>query len=684
MQDDKSQISFHFMFMAVFTAFVALFDAVVILSGWAIHLMIMATVALVFCWFIHFVRIGNSSQRLYFYVAMILFVIGLYGTHGLTITDIPILLCLLEVFMSSQNDKKVIIVIGSSYVVYIIENILLTDYINADTEFTIFVRMFLGVASIIGAMIISFYFIDSRTELIKEIKVLKDDLVKSQKENEMFLSNMSHELRTPINAVVGVSELLTGEKLPANVKEKIELVLSAGKRLADQVGDVLGYSELQTGFLKVFNESYEPVSVINDAIAHTFGKYKTKKFEFAIDIESTLPRVLIGDSLALKKMLIALLDNAVKFTDEGGGILIVTYRQESYGINLNIDIHDTGCGMTPKQLSMLFNGVYLGNIDEERKKGGLGLGLAIVNGIAKRMNGFVKIDSKEGKGTHVHVSIPQKVASHEATFSISNVDDFVIVGYFNREKYSRSEVGGFYYELIEHVVSDFGFKITNATSMAELKEICKSKKYTHMFISSWEYFMDADYFEEMSKYMNVCIFAHYDFVPVVGSNVDVIYKPIFVISVINYLKSTRERVHNNDSIKSKDITSYSNRNYQGKRALVVDDDEMNLVVAKGILESMNIETTTAISGDVAIEKCTVADYDIIFMDYMMPIMNGVKAMNHIRDLRNGYYKERPIIVLTANAVSGAKEEFLKEGFDDFISKPIDIKEFAKLLNRYLR
>ena len=118
-------------------------------------------------------------------------------------------------------------------------------------------------------------------------------------------------------------------------------------------------------------------------------------------------------------------------------------------------------------------------------------------------------------------------------------------------------------------------------------------------------------------------------------------------------------------------------------ALIVDDDEMNLIVAAGILKNLGIETESCLSGKLAIELCREKNFDIIFMDFMMPKMNGTEAMKRIRSLRNGYYNQVPIVVLTANAVGGARADFLNEGFDEFISKPIEIQELRKILRKTL-
>jgi CheY-like chemotaxis protein len=187
--------------------------------------------------------------------------------------------------------------------------------------------------------------------------------------------------------------------------------------------------------------------------------------------------------------------------------------------------------------------------------------------------------------------------------------------------------------------------------------------------------MDRDYFEQIAKQMYVALFASRSFRLPEGSHVQVIQKPVYIMSVVNFLYATTpgtKQKKQEEKVQFSDV-----------RALVVDDDNMNLVVAKGILKSYGIEADTCQSGAASIEKCTLDNYQIIFMDHMMPEMNGVEAMQRIRTLRKGYYKNIPIVVLTANAVSGAREMFLHEGFDEFLAKPIEMLAMTRILKKML-
>jgi CheY-like chemotaxis protein len=186
--------------------------------------------------------------------------------------------------------------------------------------------------------------------------------------------------------------------------------------------------------------------------------------------------------------------------------------------------------------------------------------------------------------------------------------------------------------------------------------------------------MDRDYFEQAAKRLYVTIFAGSGFTLPNDSAVHIQPKPVYIMSVVNLLYATAPG--QNRSQDEQKLT------LSGVRALVVDDDNMNLVVAKGILKSYGIEADTCLSGALAIERCSIENYQIIFMDHMMPEMNGIEAMKRIRAIRKGHYKSIPIVVLTANAVSGARDMFLREGFDEFIAKPIELLEMTRLLKKF--
>ncbi|MGN0341220.1 MAG: response regulator, partial [Roseburia sp.] len=382
----------------------------------------------------------------------------------------------------------------------------------------------------------------------------------------------------------------------------------------------------------------------------------------------------------LKKIIQALMDNVIKFTESGGAYLYIGEREEDYGINLNIDVWDTGIGMSEEQLQQIFTHIYKGDSDFERRTGGLGLGLAIVHGMVAAMGGFISIQSRISEGTHVHVVIPQQVVDKRASLSVKKSNNFQIACYFNGEKYSRPEVAEYFSMMIGHIKEGLGLSIRQADSLDALKKIVEEGPITHVFVANWEYQMDRNYFETLSQKVFTVVFADDSFFLPANSNVHILKKPVYILSVVNLLNSitpgTFGKIRKQEEEKELFFTDV--------KALVVDDERMNLMVAKGILKTYGIEADTCLSGELAIEKCSFADYQIIFMDHMMPGMNGIDAMKRIRELRNRHYKNIPIVALTANAVSGARDMFLKEGFDEFISKPIEINEMSRMLRKTLQ
>ncbi len=674
-ESQENQITLHVLLLIVFTVFGILLGVIIVISGWDTIALYPLAVAAISMWIAHITDLGTPSQRIYFYVTLILLALIYYGYHDGPITDIPIILCLLIILLARVKDRKLISIIGLSYIFYILENIFITGYLHAHTAPIVYSRIALGVVCLISATCISNHFIKLDESSKDEIDDVKAELIAAEKENERFLANMSHELRTPINAIRGTSDIMLNSRLAGQDKRNALNIKNSARRLTRQVDDVLLYSELQNDRFTLNYTEYEPLSVINDAVSEAFKLNRNGRLEFAIDVEQNLPRVLEGDPHAIKNLIVRLLDNSIKFTFVGGGYMHVWTREEEYGVNLNIDIHDTGCGITREEQEKLFNGIYIVDSSSERKRGGLGLGLTIVQQIVSAMNGYVFLESKPNEGTHVHVTIPSKVIDKSPAFEMENPEKYKILYFFNYSKYVRPEIAQYYQSMVDHIVSYKGLDVSAAYSMEEVKDKMERGGFTHLFIAANVYRSEPVFIDKIASYKPVCVFGEPDFRLRKGSLATVISKPIFTLNVINYLQNTVDGVM--------DKTVISKEDYSGKLALVVDDDDMNLMVANGVLSQMGVESETANSGEVSIEMCSSKDYDIIFMDYMMPEMNGIKAMRAIREIRGGRYKNVPIIVLTANAVSSAREDFKREGFDDFMSKPIESCSLRKIISKYL-
>ena len=213
------------------------------------------------------------------------------------------------------------------------------------------------------------------------------------------------------------------------------------------------------------------------------------------------------------------------------------------------------------------------------------------------------------------------------------------------------------------------------SSAEEIRDLTDQKMLTHLFTGQPEYMTNPDFFEELSEVCQIIVITGNDMRLPRGSSVRQIRMPISGFSIVQALRDDQQARDNAE------IFGMGRMYCPGVRALVVDDENMNLVVAKGILRDYKISVDTALSGAEAIEKCSSSDYDIIFMDHMMPDMDGIEAAKRIRRLSTE--KKQVIVALTANAVSGAREMFLSEGFDEFISKPIELTVLERVLRKVL-
>ena len=396
-----------------------------------------------------------------------------------------------------------------------------------------------------------------------------EELEKVESSKDDFVANVSHEIRTPINTICGMSEIILNEELPLDIKEKVMDIQRAGRSLMGVVSDILDFSELQSEEIKMEEESYYLSSTLNDVVNMALAYKSDKKIDLVVECDPQIPSGLLGDEKKIRRVIMKLMNNAIKFTESGSVTLSVGYRKEEYGINLSFMIKDTGIGIREESLEKLFTTFSQVDSSRKRQAGGLGLGLAISQALVQKMGGTITVKSKWGKGTTVRFVVPQKV-----------VDETPMGTIHNR-------------------------RITAKVS---------------------------DQVEQKQK----------------------------------------------ESAAPKKIIETGN-----VHVLIVDDNSMNLRVAEEMLTTYGIKVTKAYSGQEALDKITSMNYDFVFMDHMMPQMDGVETLHHIRKKIGTYYQNVPIIALTANAVAGNREKLLKEGFDDFLEKPIERSVLERVLRRTL-
>ncbi len=675
----KGQTSIHLLLASIVTMFGIMLILITIALSWEPWMIFVILTGNTLVWCLHIGRVG--SETFYENLCSGLLMVGFFffGVHRIILYEIPSVACMLILVFSMFNKKRLLYITVALYVLELMYHIFILHTISCDMGAQNLVRLATGGMVITGVMSIALYRINRRRDERKQYDNTLAQLETAGQQNAEFLSNVSHELRTPINMVLGISEVILEKNISPEIRANMNSIQMAGKRLSNQISNMLDYTEIVEGTLTPVKEPYRINSLVNDLITMTAMQSSKHQLEMVFDLDPKMPSVLIGDVEKISHILKILLDNSIKFTEEGGIYISIRFRKESYGINLLIDIHDTGIGMTNAQISQMCTDFYQADSGSSRFAGGLGLGLPIARGLLHAMGGFFHFDSHEQEGLHAQITIPQGVANDTPAMIVSRPDKLCIACYFRPEKYASDEVRRYYDNMILHMMQGLHLEGYQAHNFEGLQKLQNGHALTHVFIAQSEYEENIAYYEELAERLQVVVIAEQEFMLSKSSRLLIIHKPFFALSVVNLLNGEI------DANGFDEAQAAGRRPFfcEGIRALAVDDEEMNLLVAKGVLGSYGIQVDTCLSGREAVKRCAAVSYDIIFLDHMMPGFDGVETLKQIRGLNNGAYKELPIIALTANTISGAREMFKHEGFTEFIPKPIERPVLERTLRKVL-
>ncbi|MBE5924132.1 MAG: response regulator [Lachnospiraceae bacterium] len=637
---------------------------------WAYPLII---VSLFVVWVMHIRQDINMRGKTFAYAFMFYAIAFFHGIHPDSMFDSSLIICFIMLLFTMLQETSVINV-GIAVYFLLIANQFYTMHLNKTSiEEIDIARIILHIVIVLITSRIAKMTISGRKLMGERYGGTISKLGEMNRRMEDFMANVSHELRTPINVVMGLSKVLLEDESNPSKKATMQALFAAGNRLSGQIGDLLDHTEIDTNKLILSREPYEITSIVNDVISE-LSMYDIKQMpEIVVNLDPSVPRTMIGDAVRIKKILWHLLTNAVKFTEDGGVYMHIYHRYMDYGVNLCIEVVDTGKGIEPEEKEKMMNGLYQSNSGRNRETGGIGIGLSLVYGFVHAMGGFVTIDSAIEQGTHVRVSIPQGIAETSHCLTV-NDDEQLRVGFvFNTENYSVPMLRDFYRDVTVTLVRGLKVPIIRLASFNEFKELNEVEQFTHIFVGTREYLDYRTSYEKLAKVINVAVVAAEDFTFPSDSRVIHFKKPFCSYNFVEILNV------GNDREEYTNMHEETKLSFPDTRVLVVDDEEMNLVVAGGILSKYDMQVDTAISGKEAILKYTENDYDAIFMDHMMPEMDGVAATAEIRKIQEKMGRNTVIIALTANAVSGAREMFLSSGFDGFVPKPIAIVELERTL-----
>lgn len=665
--------SSHMTLLLCFTVFALILIGESILLGWERWALVLVVAGLCGAWVMHIQQLLAPVARLWIYAVMMMIVYFFYGTHLTSTFDAALIMVVVIMIYTITCVRQLIWVCQATFYITFAYDILVLLTEGEKFDALSITRAGLHIIVVTMAGWIGRMIIDNWTSVTKRTGKEIEELKGATERLDNFLANVSHEIRTPVNAVIGLTAVIEKDELPEGAQANIRAISEAGHRVSEQISDILDFTEIDMGKLAVTRETYMIDSLVNDLLVQ-LSFTENYGLDLVIDMDTHIPSELLGDGSKIKKILWHLIGNGYKFTKEGGVYVHIYHVKRDYGINLVLEVKDTGIGMSESEIEHAYEKFYQSDSGKTRNAGGLGLGIPIISGFTRAMDGVLAIESDEGEGTTVRVSIPQEVENESPCLAVKDRDNCVVVGFLGFMTTGHQSVRDFHMEMVTHLASGLGISFKRVQSREELEKIIRNEPVTHLFVGTGEYLENMEYIDKIASEMNVAVVADRGFNGIVGRGVQLLPKPFYGAQVVNFLNHTFDG--NEDSHEER-------MTCPGLKVLVVDDEPMNLLVARGIFETYGMVVSTAANGPEAIEMCSSEDYALVFMDHMMPEMDGVEAMKRIRFNASRFRKEICIVALTANAISSAKEMFLSEGFDGFIPKPIEISELERVLRRVL-
>lgn len=497
----------------------------------------------------------------------------------------------------------------------------------------------------------------------EHLRLAHEEAVLSSKAKSNFLANMSHEIRTPMNAISGMTDIILRETDKTEVGEYAHNIKRACDSLLAIINDVLDISKIESGKLDIVEGEYELSSILNDVINIANARLELKSLMFVTDFQHDLPDKLIGDEVRVKQVMVNILNNAIKFTHEGHVKLDVSGKYGDGELELCIKISDTGTGIAPEDLEKLFIEFERVNTTKNRTIEGTGLGLAISKRLCEMMEGTITVESTEGEGSTFSIIVKQKYNEYTPLAKVEETKSVLI--FEARDVYRNS---------MELACEQLKVPNVCCSLQSELNEALNEKKFDYVFTSCMYLSKVEEMIEKLKLTSKIVLLADtaeikakYDFTSIV--------LPANSLAISNVL--------NGKTFKNTDEADFINFIAPSCHILVVDDNLVNLKVAKGLMKPYQFEISTAENGKIAVEMIKENKYDMVFMDHMMPIMDGIDATIAVRALEDEYFKTLPIVALTANAIIGTREMFIKEGMNDFLAKPIKLTTLHEILAKWL-
>ncbi len=515
-------------------------------------------------------------------------------------------------------------------------------------------------------------------EINKIYKFLAVTIKEANQAKDLFLANMSHEIRTPLNGIVGFTQLLKSTSTSDEQEEFITVIETSSDNLLTIVNDILDLSKIKADKIELENIPFDPVEKFESAVESYAARAAEKNIKFGIFIDPTMPLSIKGDSTKISQIIVNLVSNSLKFTSEEGSVNvnISKIEESSSDVTIRFAVSDSGIGITPEQQEKIFDAFSQADVSTSRKFGGTGLGLAISSKLVKFMGGKLEIDSTEGKGSTFFFSIKMDKTEDSKPREIVNMSDIKIAYVLphvestsannkNLEKYIEATQANYqvYYE--EELFALNKYLVPDVLFLDHKYCGSKDKLEEYLALGSKIVLMtDGNKKKSIEEYKDKIA--------------RILYKPVNLTKTMKSLEVAYDNKDTKLEEEAEHKITFSNVN-----ALVAEDNMINQKLIKHVLDGLNIKVTLANNGEEALELRKENVYDIIFMDIQMPVMGGIEATHAILEYETEVSKPHiPIVALTANALSGDREKYMKEGMDNYLSKPIVLEDLSLLLEEY--